>query len=349
MWRSSQSLRRISVALVNLLGFWCVGALVLRHIGAGRWSLADSFYQVGITIFTVGYAELPNAPEVPWARGFTTVLIVVGVGTVSYAQAAVTAMLIEGSLGEAYRRNRMKKLVEALRGHVVIAGAGSTGRYVIEELHAAKQPFVVIDRDEKRLLELSEELCEGALRYVVGDATHDSVLQQAGVERARGVVAALTADTDNLYVTLSARALNASARIVSKAVSPEAESKMRRAGASSVVSPNTIGGRRMANELLRPEVVEFLDQMHRADHALRIEEVALPEGSPLAGKTLREAHLRQRTNALVVALRSGADSLVYSPGPEQVPPLAKLIVLGAQRDIDELRALVAREVASAPR
>lgn len=339
---TSPSIRRIVAALANLAVFWCFGALLLRYVGQGRWSLGDSFYQVGITIFTVGFAELPGTERVPFARAFITLLMVIGVATVSYVQAAVTAMLIEGSLGEAYRKNRMKKLIDSLEGHLVIAGAGSAGRYVVEELASAGRPFVVIDRDEARLKELSDEVCEGSMLYVVGDATHDHVLQAAGVERASGVVAALTADTDNLYVTLSARSMNATARIVSKAVSAEAERKMHRAGASSVVSPNTIGGRRMANELLRPEVVEFLDQMHRADDALRIEELTLPANSPLVGRSLRQARMRPRTNALVVAMRTPDGALLYSPGPDVVlHASAKLIVLGAHRDLENLRALLA--------
>ena len=320
---------------------WCVGALVIYRLGHGRWTVGDAFYQVAITLFTVGFGELPGTEQVPGARAFTVALLLLGVGTVTYAQAAGTALLIEGSLGEAYRKNRRMNLIARMSGHAVVAGAGSTGRYVVEELYASGRDFVLIDRDERKMQELSEEICNGELLFVVGDATHDHVLQQAGIERASGIVAALTADVDNLYVTLSARAMNASARIVSKAVSAEAESKMRRAGASCVVSPNTIGGRRMANELVRPEVVEFLDQMHRTDHALRLDELTLPEGSPLVGRTLLEAKLQSRTNALVVAMRGPSGALEYRPGPESVlRPSTKLIVLGAQRDIAGLRQLL---------
>ena len=165
----------------------------------------------------------------------------------------------------------MRKMIEAMKGHVVVAGIGSTGRYVIEELFAIARPFVAVDRNEARLREISEEACGGDMLYVVGDATEDHSLVAAGVARAAGVVAALTHDADNLYVTLSTRALNAKARSVSKAQNPEAENKMRLAGANAVVSPNTIGGRRMASELVRPGVVEFLAQIHRADHSLRME------------------------------------------------------------------------------
>ena len=237
----------------------------------------------------------------------------------------------------------MRKQIEAMRGHVVVCGIGSTGRYVIEELRAITRPFVAIDRSEVRLREISDEVCNGEMRFIVGDATQDHVMREAGVPEAAGVVAALTHDADNLYVTLSARALNPKARIVTKAISPEAERNMRLAGANAVVSPNTIGGRRMASELVRPEVVEFLDQMHRTDHSLRMEEIVIPQTSPLIGKMLREAPIRPRTKALVIARRSGDGKFHYNPGPESIIESGMtLIVLGDSSDVSTLRELVAK-------
>lgn len=334
--------RQLRISIGFLAFVWALGSLGLHRLGGGTWSFADCVYQTAITIFTVGFGELPNTDRVPYARGFTTAVIVLGVAAVAYVQANVTALLVEGALGEAFRRNRMQKMIDKLEGHIVIAGCGSTGRYVAEELFATGRPFVVIDRSESRLREVSEEVCRGELKYVVGDATHDQALASAGIERASGVVAALTADADNLYVTLSARALNANARIVTKAIASEAEGKMRRAGANAVVSPNTIGGRRMASELVRPEVVEFLDQMHRADHSLRLEEIPVPRESHLLSKMLRDAALRPRTNALVIATRDKDGTFHYNPGPEtRIVAGLTLIVLGDRDDVDALRAIVA--------
>ena len=329
------------VALVVLAVVWAVGAIGLHVLGHGRWSLGECLYQTAITIFTVGFSELPGTEVVPYARGFTVFVIVLGVASVAYLQANVTALLVEGAIGEAFRRNRMQKLIEEMSGHVVVAGCGSTGRYVIEELRAVGRPFVVIDRDAERMREVSDEVCEGEMRFVPGDATHDHALLAAGVARAAGVVAALTDDADNLYVTLSARSLNPAARIVAKAVNTEAEAKLRRAGASAVVSPNTIGGRRMASELVRPEVVEFLDQMHRTDHALRLEEIVIPTESHLVGACLRDAPIRPRTNALVVATREKNGDFHYNPGPEsRLSAGMTLIVLGERRDVETLREIV---------
>lgn len=334
--------RRLRGSIAVLVVVWVLGAVGLHHLGHGIWTLGDTVYQTAVTIFTVGYSELPHTEQVPGARVFTTALIVLGVAAVAYVQANVTTMLVEGALGDVFRRNRMQKDIDKLRGHIVVAGCGSTGRYVVEELHATRRPFVVVDRSEQRLREVADEVCAGTMRFVVGDATHDTALLAAGIERASGVVAALTDDADNLYVTLSARALNANARIVSKAVSDEAEPKMRRAGANAVVSPNTIGGKRMASELVRPEVVEFLDQMQRADHSLRLEDIAIPEGSSLVGKQLRDAAFRPRTKALVIATRERDGTFQYNPGPEtRIRAGLTLIVLGEHGDLETVRSIVA--------
>jgi voltage-gated potassium channel len=332
---------RIQWSLGALAMVWLAAASLLRVLGHGRWSFGECFYFAGITIFTVGYGEIRDIERVAGARPAVLAIVVLGVGAVTLVQASVTAAFIEGVVVEAVRRNRMRKNIEAMRGHVVVAGAGSTGRFVIEELWTTRRPFVVIDRDEAHLREVSEEVCKGEMRYVVGDATHDHALTAAGIAHAGGVVAALTDDADNLYVTLSARALNAHARIVSKAVTPEAVAKMRRAGANAVVSPNTIGGRRMASELVRPEVVEFLDQMHRADHSLRMEEVTVSSASPLVGRALREAPLRPRTRALIVAIRSERGLFRYNPGPEAlIEAGTTLVALGDVDDIRTLREIV---------
>jgi voltage-gated potassium channel len=177
--------------------------------------------------------------------------------------------------------------------------------------------------------------------FVRGDATLDHVLLDAGVDRARGVVAALTQDKDNLYVTLSARSLNASARIVSKVVEADAAPKIMKAGASSVVNPTMIGARRLASELIRPEVTEFLDQMLRdKDRNLRLEEVPISRGSPFVGAALRDTPIRRETRALVVAVRRPDRAFVYNPDPESIlDEGTTLIVLGESDSIVKLRRL----------
>lgn len=335
-----------------LFAAWLLAALVLGGgvgywaLGGGRWSYGECVYMTVITISTVGFGELSGMDAVPGTRALTVVLIVGGIGTLAYVQANVTALLVEGAIGQAWRRNRMRNKIEAMSGHVVVAGSGSTGRHVIEELVATKTPFVVIDRNHEHVQRLSEMMMKGEMLFVHGDATEDQVLMLAGVDRAAGVVAALTHDKDNLFVTLSARSLNPNARIVSKVTEDESAPKMMKAGATSIVSPAQIGGRRMASELIRPEVNEFLDQMLRdKDKSLRLEEIVIPKGSPYVGHALRDAPIRRETNLLVIAVRQPTREFVYNPDPDFVLDEGMtLVVMGAADGVKKLRGLVAAGV-----
>ena len=346
---ASPTVRRVLYALGAVWTVIVGGGLVLWALGRGRWTLGDALYMSVISVSTVGFSELPGIDRVPGAREVTVAVILAGLGSVAFFQSALTAMIVEGVIGQAWRRNRMKKSIDALSGHVVVAGVGSTGRHVVEELLATGTPFVVIDRNHEHLARMSEELAAGRMLYVHGDATEDHTLLDAGIARAAGVIAALTHDRDNLFVTLSARALNANARIVTKVVESEAVPKMMRAGATATVSPNIIGGRRMASELLRPEVVEFLDQMLRdRERTLRLEEVVVPDRSPYIGRVLRDVPIRRSTNALVVAVRDRDRKFHYNPGSDHVIEGGTvLVVLGATSDMAALRTLMAGDAPAA--
>jgi voltage-gated potassium channel len=336
------SLRRLFVALLVLMSLVAIGATGYWLLGHGRWHFTECVYMAVITLSTVGFAELSQMHEVPGARGLTIGLIVSGVGALAYLQGNLTALLVEGVIGQVLRRNRMRSVIAKLSRHVVVAGAGSTGRHVIEELAATGTPFVVIDRDLHHLERLASDVLGGRMLYVHGDATDDHMLVAAGVERARGVVAALTHDKDNLFVTLSARSLNANARIVSKIVEDHAGAKMLKAGATSVVNPAMIGGRRMASELVRPEVNEFLDQMLRdKTKNLRIEECVVPEASSFVGVTLKDSPIRRETKLLVIAVRDKDRSFVYNPDPEHlIDGGTTLIVMGDTESVSKLRKIL---------
>jgi voltage-gated potassium channel len=229
-----------------------------------------------------------------------------------------------------------------MRDHVVVCGAGSTGIHVVRELAQLGTPFVVVDRSETVAHEVARTHGGAA---VVGDATHDEVLEEAGIARARGVISALTDDKDNLYVTVTARALNPSVRIVAKAIDLKAEPKLRRAGADSVVSPNAMGGLRMVSDMLRPEVTTFLDTMLRnKEQPLRITEIPVPPGSRWAGRPLGDLDLAGR-DLLLLACRSPAAEggrFTYSPPDDAlVAGGSVLIVLGRPEDVGTLSAEVA--------
>lgn len=341
----SATIRRLVAAVgvfATLVAAGTAGYFVLGH---GRWSVADCAYMTVITISTVGFSELNHMSQIPGARALTVALIVGGVGVLAYMQSNLTAMLVEGAIGQALRRRRMQKDIGKLTGHIVVAGAGGTGKHIIEELQATRTPFVVIDRSDTVLREVSVDLCEGKMLFVHGDATHDNVLVTAGIQRARGVVAALTHDKDNLYVTLSARSLNAAARIVSKVVEDEAGAKILKAGANVTVNPTMIGARRLAGELIRPEVHEFLDQMVRdKDRNLRFEEVVVGPGSGFVGVSIKDTPIRRETRALVVAVRGSDRAFTYNPEPDYViGEGTTLIVLGETDSIVKLRRLAAAD------
>jgi voltage-gated potassium channel len=231
----------------------------------------------------------------------------------------------------------MDKQVRKLTQHVVVCGAGTTGIHVIRELAATGTPFVVVEAKEPLAREVSREF---GCPAVVGDATHDDSLIEAGIERARGVISALTDDRDNLYVTVTARALNPSARIVSKAIDGRAEAKLRRAGADSVVFPNQIGGMRMVSEMVRPEVVSFLDVMLRdTDRTLRIDEIPVAVGSRLDQRRVAEIDFGGHGLLLLATKRTvgGAPRYVYTPGPDHLVEGGNiLIVLGEPERVRQL-------------
>ncbi|MDP3279076.1 MAG: potassium channel protein [Deltaproteobacteria bacterium] len=335
--------RQLLAPALALASVVCAGGVALWLLSGRRWTLSESIFFAIISATTVGYGEIDHIGEVPGARIVTALVILGGLIVVAYFQSSLTAFLFEGVLGHRFRTRRMKQRISALSDHIVVAGAGSTGRHVIAELIATNTPFVLVERSEQSIADLLESLNQREILHVLGDATHDAVLLAAGVSRARGIVAALTEDRDNLYVTLSARDLNAKARIVTKVIEAEAEHKMLRAGANSTVSPNRIGGMRMASEMLRPTAVRFLDRMLQAKGGvLRVEEVAVPADSWFVGKALKDLPIRAHANALVVAIQDG-DEFDYNPIPTTVLAAGNaLVVIADVANIERLRTLARR-------
>ncbi|MEM9071321.1 MAG: potassium channel protein [Myxococcota bacterium] len=314
-----------------------LGATAYYQLGDGRWSFFDCVYMTVITLSTVGFGEtLQGMNDVPEARAVTLILIVIGSGTLLYFLSNLTALVVEGDLQGILRARRMQRRIDQLEQHIVVCGAGNTGEHVIGELIDAGVSFVVIDQNEERVRVLGEDLGSEIL-HVIGDATDDHSLERAGVERARGVIAALTTDKDNLFVTISVKHLNPRARIVAKSIDGSTNPKLRRAGAHAIVSPNYIGGLRLVSEMIRPQAVQFLDRLLREDNKLRIEDVEVPASANIVGHTLADCSIRQ-TGALVVAIRTAQGRYVYNPGPEvQLEAGSHLIVIAHAEDLLRLR------------
>jgi len=332
---------RLAAGFVALLAVICLGSFGYYLLGDGRWDLPSCIYMTVITLTTVGFGEvLPGFDQVEHVRGFTVLLIVFGMGTFLYFASTLTAVIIEGDLRAAMRRTRMRKQIGKLEDHFIVCGLGSTGGHIVEELVATKRPVVGIDTNKERLEELYAAFDSKGFVYIVGDATDDRVLEEANVDRARGLVASMANDKDNLYVVVSARQTNPKARIVARGSDLHILEKLKKAGADTVVSPNYIGGLRMVSEMIRPQVVRFLDVMLRDKQAvMRIDEVPLAEGSSLHGKKLSEAALRSRARVTVLAVRDKEkQDYIYNPGGEfELRSGQTLVVLGANEDVEKLR------------
>jgi voltage-gated potassium channel len=318
----------IALAMILLVGTF--GYVVLGY------DPLDAIYQTVATITTVGYKHPTGGP----AKVFTIVLVLVGVSTALYTFGVLLEALVEGHVRDLVGRRRMERRIEEMHDHVIICGWGRVGRAIARAVSAADVEVVVVDRNIERL---------GQVPYptVQGDVTDDAVLQEAGIDRARVLVAALNTDADNLYVTVSGRALKPDLFIIARARTESSEPKLARAGADRVVNPQRIGGERMAAFALQPHVAEFLDVvMHDGSLEFRLEEVPVGTTSPLAGRTLRDAHIRDRTGALVLAVRSGDGAFATNPPPETVIDAGSILI--AVGTSTQLAALVT-EAAAGPR
>lgn len=314
----------LALALVlggGTFGYWVVGLSPL-----------DALYQTVTTVSTVGFREL--FPRTAGPEVFTIILILMGVGTVLYAFGVLLEAVIEGDVFDIWGRHKMEKRISQLTNHVIVCGFGRVGRSVARHLAASDEDFVVIDQDSQRL-DGTEYLT------IAGDATDDEVLRQAGMERARALVAATSTDTTNVYVALSGRALRPDLFIVARARDAESEPKLLRAGANRVINPQAIGGNRVAAMLTQPHVSEFLDVVTHGDEIeFRLVEVAVGQGSSLAGRSLRDAKLRENTGALVLAIRGADGQFQTNPGPDTlISDGDVLIAIGTQAQLESLVAL----------
>jgi voltage-gated potassium channel len=331
--------RRVILAFVVLVGVAVIGAAGYWYLAwlerPGYWSFSDCVYFTAITITTVGFGETLDLDTIPGSRMWTLALLVFGISGNLYAISSITSFFVESDFGNVRRYRRLRKRMDEIHGHFIICGVGSTGIHVVNELRAMGERLVGIDQRQAVL----EELESQGVLTLHGDATDDEVLHKAGITRARGIVATMDDDKTNMFVVVTARQTNPTLRIVTKAVFPSAADKLRRAGADAVVSPAFIGGMRLASEMLRPQVVRFLDEMLRDKEAnLRIEEAEIGAAGELVGKRLRDAAIRDRCGVLLIAVRSQDGRTDYVPSGDLVlSPGVIVIGIGGPDDIRRLR------------
>jgi len=330
-----QSLRRITIAVIGLVVVTVIGTVGYLVLG---FTFLEALYQTVTTVSTVGFREV--RPLTPAGEIFTIVLIVLGVGTVLYNLGVILEAVTEGHLREHLERRHMDGVIAAMSGHVIVCGYGRVGRSATEYLIAGGHQVVVVDNDAERLEQLGSDLA-----HLCGDVTNDAVLRDAGIDRACALIAALDTDADTVYVTLSARAIQPGLVIIARARTTGSKAKLLLAGATRAINPQRIGGRRMAVFALQPDVAEFLDVvMHDEDLDFRIQEVHVESGSSLDGRSLGELALRERTGALLLAIRRGYGQ-PFEPNPAGalvVPPGAVLIALGTQSELKRLIRLGSR-------
>jgi voltage-gated potassium channel len=302
------------------------------------YSLFDALYMTVITLTTVGYGEVH--PLSLRGRAFTIFLLLGGVFTLFYVATEMIRGIISGEVQGHLGRRRMERSLAKLENHLIICGYGRMGKLVCREFSRQGLAFVVIDRREEVLRDF--DLANGIA--LNGDATSDEVLRRAGVERARALVTTTASDADNLYVTMSARLLNERLFIVARAEGEPAEQKLLRAGANRVVAPYAIGGFRVAQAVLRPTVLDFIELATRTEHLdLQIEETRVAPGSRLAGVTLRDSTMRQELGIIVVAIKKEAGHVIYNPTGDAVMEAGDtLIALGRRPQLDQLEALARR-------
>lgn len=318
-------------ALVVIIVIGTVGYLLIEG-----WSFLDSLFMTITTITTVGYDEVH--PLSDGGRIFSSFLIVGGVGGALYALTAIVAYVVEGEFGTTLGRRQMKNKISKLKEHFIICGYGRVGQEIANVFNEEQVPFVVIDNNRDSIARAEED----NRLYLFADATNDEVLKEAGIERARGLVVAVDGDAESTYITLSAKQLNPGLFIEARSSGSEAETKLKKAGADRIISPNNIGARRMAMLALRPSVVDFIDTViYRRGRELQMENIAVNEGSSLAGLAVEEARRRTKANILAINRKSG--KLVANPSAEEKLEIGDiLIAMGTSEQLTSLEKVCQR-------
>jgi voltage-gated potassium channel len=322
----------MGLAVLATLLIGTAGFVLIEH-----WPVFDAFYMTLITISTVGYSEIHPLSHA--GRIFNSVLIVFGVSLLFFAIGLITQAVVQLELGEFFGKRRMKRMIDKLESHYIVCGYGRVGRVAAWEMQQAGLACVVVDRDPERV----EQAVAAGLHAVAADSTRDQTLLDAGVKRARGLVAALGTDADNLFVILSAKTLNPELNVAARAGEEEAEEKLHRAGADTVFAPYTHAGHRLAQALIRPHVLQFLDFTTKSMGLdVLIEQVQVAEGSEFASMSLKQMQIRRDIGVIVLAIRRAGGEMVFNPPAEAVIQSGDfLVAMGEPESLRKLERLLA--------
>ncbi len=323
-------LKRLRISFVVLIGIFAFGTLGYRYVE--QMSFFDALYMTTITISTVGFSEIQ--PLSTYGRIITMIIITMSVSVGAYSLAVVARVLIEGELRKGFERRKVEKQIQALKNHFIICGFGRIGRIICRELRQDHIPFVIIEQDLAPIPSIEKE----KYLYLQMDATSDEALIKAGIMKARGLVTAVRADANNVFITLTAKGLRPDIFVMSRTSDVRNEEKLKRAGATRVVSPYYIGGRRMAQILKQPTVVDFIDIATMGNKlGLMMDEAEIRPGSQLIGKNLIESHLRKDFGVIIVAIKKPSGDMIFNPLPSEILEAGYvLVVLGKKEDVKRM-------------
>jgi len=325
--------KKLKIALGALLIVIVIGTLGYSLIEG--WNILDSLYMSVITISTVGFQEIH--PLSSTGRVFTIFFIIFGVGTTLYAIGAGAQLMLEGQIRSILGRRKMSKKIQEIKDHYIICGYGKVGQQIYSEFSSRLVPCTVVEKNP----EVVEKAIKDGVLVIQGDSTLDSVLEEAGIKRAKGLISAVASEADNVVISLSARELNPNIVIVARAETEESEKKLLRAGANRSISPHTLGGTRMALAALRPHLVDFMQVATSAEGMdIRIEELEVKEGSSISGSTLKECEIRLRVGVIVLGIHKKTGQMLFTPPPDaKMEPGDTLIAIGKREDLEKLEKL----------
>ncbi|MBI5483550.1 MAG: potassium channel protein [Deltaproteobacteria bacterium] len=328
--------RHLKISIFVLLMLVSVGTSGFMTIE--RWRFLDALYMTVITLGTVGFKEIHDLSDN--GKIFTMTLIVVGVSVIGYIVGSLAQIMFEGQIQRIMGRKKVEKMIDALHGHYIICGYGRIGSLICKEFKTNELPFVIVEKN----VDAMEKLDEEGYLHMRGDATLDETLLKAGIKRAKGLISVVTSDTENVYITLTARGLNPDLYILARSGEEGSDIKLKRAGANKVVSPYIIGGSRMAQSVLRPNVVDFIEIATGSEHMdLQMEEITIPDHSAFAGETLVSSGFRKEIGVIIVGIKKSHGKMVFNPHSQaKIEGGDTLIVLGEPQSIAKLEDLVER-------